>query len=102
MKKLKLEDSLNAQFKSKKLTINQVAKDCRIPKSVLHGWLNGTIPSAKNLHHIKTLCEYLELSIEQILFGKINIANEGATLFETTFMDGDEKYRLIIVKINQL
>lgn len=102
MKKLRLENILNSEFKIKKLSINKVSKDCKIPKSVLHGWLNGVIPSAKNLYHIKTLCEYLGLSIEQILFGEINKIKECSNLFETTFNDGNSQYKLIILKLNKI
>lgn len=98
MKKIKLEDNLKAEFKLKSLTVTKVAKACHIPQSVLHGWLHGTLPSAKNIHHIKTLCDYLNISIDKILFGR-DTKNK-IVMFESTFNDGDEQYRLTVEKMD--
>ncbi len=38
------------------------------PISVLHGWINGVLPSAKNLHHIHSLSEHLKIPISVLHF----------------------------------
>lgn len=76
-----------------------MARDCGIPISVLHGWVNGTIPSAKNLHHIKSLCTYLQVSIDKLLFDE-NLTRASLILFQSEFMDGKTKYKLIIEKVS--
>jgi hypothetical protein len=97
MVELKLSKVLQKELKARKITINAIAKECKIPVSVLHGWINGTLPSAKNLHHIKTLTSYLGLSTDHLLFGASS--NNRHTLFSSTFMDGNTQYRLIIEKV---
>lgn len=97
MVEVKLNKILQKELKARKITINGLAKECKIPISVLHGWVNGTLPSAKNLHHIKSLTEYLGLTTDQLLFG--STSNSRHTLFSNTFMDGKTQYRLIIEKV---
>lgn len=98
MNEIKLSQVLKNELKSRELTINRMARDCAIPASVLHGWINGTVPSAKNIHHIKTLSDYLNVSIERLLFDN-GAAPSRLILFSSTFMDGKTQYKLTIEKL---
>jgi len=98
MSKIKLSQVLKAEIKSRELTINKMARDCKIPTSVLHGWVNGTIPSAKNIHHIKTLSQYLHIPIEKLLFDNSTVSSR-LILFSSTFMDGKTQYKITIEKV---
>lgn len=98
MNKIRLSHVLKAELKTRDLTINKMAKDCSIPVSVLHGWINGTVPSAKNIHHIKTLSEYLNVSVEKLLFDNSSTPSR-LILFSSTFMDGKTQYKLTIEKL---
>ena len=98
MIEIKLSKVLQKEMKARKITINNLAKECRIPVSVLHGWVNGTLPSAKNLHHIHTLSRHLNLSTDQLLFN-LSPGNNLHTLFSSTFMDGKTQYRLTVEKM---
>ena len=100
MSKIKIQDILKQELKVRKLTLNALAKECSIPPSVLHGWLNGTLPSAKNIHHIKTLSDFFDVSIEKLLFGEKQKEASRSILFQSTFTDGKTQYRLTVEKIN--
>ena len=99
MAKFKLHESLKGALSAHDKSITQLAKECKIPVSVLHGWVNGTLPSAKNLHHIFRLSLHLEVSIEELLFGVERNPKQSSHLFSCNFIDGGDKYRLIIQKI---
>ena len=97
---IKLKEVLEREFKRNRLSINSVAKECNIPISVLHGWVKeGTIPSGKNIIHIKTLSKYLQIPVHQLLFKEEDSQCSHLTLFSSTFRDGDTQYKLTIEKI---
>lgn len=98
MVEIKLSKVLQKELKARKITINNLAKECRIPVSVLHGWVNGTLPSAKNLHHVHTLSRHLSLTTDQLLFN-FSVKNNPHTLYSSTFMDGKTQYKLTIEKL---
>lgn len=99
---IKLREVLTKELERRSLSINNVAKSCGISPSVLHGWVNGTLPSAKNLHHIKNLANYLGLSISKILFDTDNAPSPShLILFSSTFRDGGAQYKLTIEKIKE-
>ena len=85
----------------KSLSIKKISSDCGIPQSVLHGWINGTIPSAKNLYLVFRLAKYLDLNIEELLFGsRINSDEFSEILHSSSFIDEGSKYLLKIQKIS--
>lgn len=98
MVEIKLSKVLQKELKLRKITINYLARECKIPVSVLHGWVNGILPSAKNLHHIHTLSSYLSLSTDQLLFN-ISTKSNQHTLFTSTFMDGKTQYKITVEKM---
>ena len=99
--KIELQQVLKRELKNRNLTINGLARDCGIPVSVLHSWLQGVLPSAKNLHHIAALSKCLELPISVLLFNKHEASQEATVLFNSEFADGDHKYRLSVEKIKK-
>lgn len=99
MTKVMIDKVIKKEAKMRKMAINQMAIECSIPTSILHSWANGTLPSAKNLHHIQTLSKYLGITVEELLFGiKGNTQNK--ILFSSTFVDGDSEYRIVLEKIS--
>jgi Cro/C1-type HTH DNA-binding domain len=99
MAKFKLHETLKGALDAHDKSITKLAKECKIPVSVLHGWVNGTLPSAKNLHHVIKLSAHLEISIEELLFGLKSSQGQTSNIFTCNFVDGGDKYRLIIQKI---
>jgi len=99
MAKTMIAKILQSEMKKKKISINKLAKDCGIPVSVLHGWINGTLPSAKNLSLLYKLSLCLEVPFEELLFGIKRKDDGRVILFSTTFVDEDNKYRFVVEKI---
>jgi len=99
--KVQLDSVLKREIRARGQSINSVSKACGIPLSVLHSWVNGVLPSAKNLHHIHTLSNYLGLPISILLFNAREDKNLSSVLFSSEFADGDLKYRLLIEKIKR-
>jgi len=101
MEKVKLKEALNRELKSRNESITAMAKNCGLPVSVLHGWVKGTLPSAKNLHMVRELADYLGIPLSVLLF---NVSDEEGTstiLFTSEFLDGDKRYKLTIEKIKE-
>ena len=94
---IKLKEILAKELERRNLSINHVARDCDIPVSVLHGWVNGTLPSAKNLYHVKILAKYMGMRLDELLFEEEQ--RSSLTLFTSTFMDGDTQYKPTVEKI---
>lgn len=97
--KIQLQNVLRRELRSRQLSINSVAKACNIPGSVLHGWLNGALPSAKNLLHLKKLSEFFNLPISVLLFNTIDEPKATNIVMVSEFLDGDVRYRLFIEKV---
>ena len=96
---LKLKDVLKRELKTRNESIQTVAKACKIPRATLHGWLQGMLPSAKNMHHLKSLADYLGISLTTLLFNLKDDRSEASILFTSTFVDQDKRYRLTIEKL---
>ena len=96
---IKLKDVLRRELKIRHLTIQTLAERCLIPKATLHGWSQGVLPSAKNIHHLKSLSDYLGLTLDSLLFNVKSEHTKDSILFSTTFIDQDKRYRLVIEKL---
>ena len=96
---VKLKEVLNREFKSRGESINEVARACKIPVATLHGWTQGTLPTAKNLHFMKALSQHLGLSLSGLIFNEKEESSAATVLFSSTFLDEGKQYRLIIEKV---
>jgi transcriptional regulator with XRE-family HTH domain len=98
---IKLHQVIKRELKSRNISLNELARICKIPVSTLHGWGQGTPPSARNLHLLKNLSDYLSLSIAELLFNAKENVKESEILVSTTFTDSDRRYRLVIEKLEK-
>lgn len=96
---IKLKTVINRELRRRNESINSVAAECGIPQSTLHNWASGVLPNAKNLHHVKTLSEYLRVPLVTLLFDVRDEQFDSAVLFSTMFTDEQRRYRLIIEKL---
>lgn len=97
--KIKLKDVLQRELKSRNESIQKLAKKCKIPKTTLTDWSQGVLPSAKNIHHLKTLSDYFDVSLSTLLFNIKDERSSTDVLFSSTFVDDGKRYRLIIEKL---
>lgn len=96
---VKLKDVLNKEFKKRGESVNSIARACGIPQSTLHNWTQGILPTARNLHYIKKLSEYLQIPVAALLFDVKDEKFDRNILFSSTFVDDRRRYRLTIEKL---
>lgn len=99
--KVQLQQVLKREIINRHLTVNSLAKSCRIPSSVLHSWIHGVLPSAKNLHHVAVLAKYLNIPVSVLLFDLDDRTPDTTVLFNSEFRDGEHKYRLLVEKVRK-
>lgn len=92
---IKLSKVLQRELKGKVLT--RVAKEVGLSPAMLHDWHSSSRrPSAKNMVQLKKLADYLNLTLEEILFDE---QKEKHTIATTTFYDNGKTYRINIERI---
>lgn len=64
---MEFKDVLTSLTKERGVTLSQLAKDTKIAKSSLHGFLNGAEPS---LSKVKVLADYFGVSMDFITTGE--------------------------------
>lgn len=99
--KVQLQAVLKRELKNRKLTINSLAKGCSIPTSTIHSWTQGVLPSAKNLHYIHKLSEYLNIPISVLLFDYNESNSKSKVIFSSHFSEGDSEFRILVEKTNK-
>lgn len=98
---IKLKDVLKRELKNRGESLSHVARKTKIPLSTIHGWSTGILPTARNLHYIKTLADYFEISISTMLFNVVEEKSSEKILFSSEFTDENRRYRLVIEKIEK-
>jgi len=99
MSKIKLKEVLSREIKNKNMNITQFARNCGVPKSTLHDWLNGRVPNSKNISLLKKLSSYLGVSIEMLLFNEEAGQVGAEVLFSSVFKNKDKTYRLTVERL---
>lgn len=98
---IKLQEVLNREMKSRGDSVRTVSRETNVPTSTLHNWLQGVLPSAKNIHYLDKLGEYFNISISVLLFNKEDNRGGEDILFSSTFVDGKSRYKIIVEKIER-
>lgn len=96
-----MKEVLNRELKSRNESLQKLAKATNVPRATLHGWSQGMLPSAKNIHHLKSLADYFDISISMLLFNVNDEKSRDSILFSSTFVDQDKRYRLTIEKLSK-
>ena len=63
----KLKDSLNRHLKAKNISLTELAKKAKVPKTNLHSWTTGANPQ---LDQLKRVSDVLEVSLHELAFGE--------------------------------
>lgn len=76
--------------------VTRLCNKLQIPRSILLQWRDGSSsPSFKNIKHLKSLCDYFSMSLEELL-----IANSSEKLISSViFSDEGHQFRIKIEKI---
>ncbi len=61
-----LKDNLNRFLKSQNISLTELSKKTKVPKTNLHSWTTGANPQ---LDQLKRVCEVLQVSVHELAFG---------------------------------
>ncbi len=75
---MELRTNLKKILKAKDLTMAQLARATKVPKTTLANWMAGTPP--KNLDQLKAVADYLEISIDELCYSVKPTASEKPSL----------------------
>lgn len=92
---LKVSKILSQRLKGKNLSA--LAKELKIPRSMLHDWVKGKrIPSLNNIKHIKQLATHLGISLEELLTGE---KDEKKIISSILFQDDSRQYKISVERL---
>lgn len=98
--KLMLDKVLSRLLRESDISVSYLSQVSSIPRTTLHGWVNGMKPSAKNIHYLAMLSSYFQISLNELLFGqKEPHLSHTTVLFSGSFVDGDINYKITVEKI---
>lgn len=95
---IKLGEIIKDEMKKRNLSLSQLAEISHIPKSTLHDWSIGRLPSGKNIHFLYFLAQTFGISIGVLLFGEETRSSE-QVLFTSKFTDEGRTYIMEIKRI---
>lgn len=62
-----LKDNLNRLLKLQNISLSELAKMAKVPKSNLHSWTTGANPK---LDQLKKVCDVLKIPVHELAFGE--------------------------------
>ncbi len=89
---MKLAYNLKKIMKSNGYSLSKLASELKIPKSTIHGWLNGVEP--KSIIELKRLSDHLEIPLDELCFGEGHCAVLKKTNIKITI--DDQEFELIL------
>ena len=99
--KIKLDKVISREMKAQDLSVTTLSKKTNIPRTTIHDWVNGRLPSSKNIHHLYGLADFFKISLNELLFDSKDRNARYETMFSSEFIDNKTKYRIIIEKIKE-
>lgn len=97
--KVKLGVVIEREMKSLGLTVTSLAKKAEVPRTTLHDWIQGRLPSSRNIHHLSQLSEFFDITLSELLFDSKERSSESEILFSSEFRDQGNRYKIVIEKI---
>lgn len=62
-----LKDNLNKHLKLSRISLTELSKKAKVPKTNLHSWTTGANPQ---LDQLKRVCEVLQVPMHELAFGE--------------------------------
>lgn len=100
-KKIFLAEVIKREMKNRDISLTELSEETGIAKSTLHGWLASAVPNGRNLHLVNRLCDFFQISLEELLFGQRRDLDDNVVIFNSEFRDGDSIYRFIVEKVSK-
>ncbi len=94
-----LSKMLEKEMRGRGLTLGTLSKATKIPKSTLSDWINGRLPSSRNIHYLSILSQFFGISLNELLFENSKHPTSNEILFSSSFRDGKTEYKIVIEKI---
>jgi predicted transcriptional regulator len=97
--KIKLSKVLEREMKKRSLNVTNLSRQTGIPRTTVHDWLMGRLPSSRNIHFLLELSRCFEISLSVLLFdAEEKMQTSSTILHSTTFSDGKVEYQLTVEK----
>ncbi len=95
-KHLLLAKNLILECKKKGITLTSLARLSGISQPTLHGWSTGR--SVKKIEDLVRVCNVLEVSLYEILFGIVDPHNKPSDILHEVYFD---EIQVIVKRINK-
>lgn len=100
--KIRLSEFIQNELARRSLSVTKLSNATGIPRSLLHDWVQANVNPTlnnKNIKHIEKLSDYFGVSIVKIIFGNLEEGSKTEILFSSTFLDGKNRYRLTVERL---
>ena len=94
-REIMLKKTLTQLLEENDLTLSELSRITKIPKSNLSAWTRGRIP---NITQLDIVAQYFGVSIEFLMFGRKSNTSEASLIYRAEVTDG--KYEIIFRKID--
>lgn len=88
---MKLAANLKQFLKKEGITLSSLASKLGLPKSTVHGWVNGVEP--KSLLELKRLSEFIGVGLDQLCFGETEFQLKHTNI---KVMIEDQEYEVVL------
>lgn len=99
MMEVKLKKVLNRELKSRTMTVTSLSRETGIPRTTLHDWYTGRLPSSKNIHYLYKLSAYFKISLSLLLFDTQDTDMPSNIVHTSFYIDGGDRFKLTIEKM---
>ena len=71
---MKLAHNLKVVMAQRRITLSELSRATKIPKSSLSDWIAGAPP--RKIDHLKRVADHFEMSLDDLAFGDLGEVNE--------------------------
>ena len=86
------------ELQKRNMSASSLAKECKVPVTTLHNWMNGIKPSTSSMKYVKALASYFHLSLDELFFG-LTKKDKAEIIYRGTYSDQGIVYRVTIEKL---
>jgi transcriptional regulator with XRE-family HTH domain len=93
---MKLGQQLETILKERRLSLSQLARETKIPKATLHGWMTGQ--RSVDPDQVRRVAAKLEVSVHYLLFGEADPRESQVPLDLEPLFSGDVRISIQRIK----
>ncbi len=95
---IKLQQVLTREMKNRSINITSLSRETQIPRTTLHDWLAGRLPSSKNVGYLYHLSTFFEVPLSVLLFDKKEEKSSSVIVFTSSFIEGESRFKITVEK----